>query len=106
MAIYKSDLPSPEIVLDLFRRGKNTQEIAFMYAAREGEICNLLHVARENERKANDQNNPAAAAIGEQTLAHDKDRRDVPFCGIQNVENVGDLANHGSSEAPTNQRKL
>lgn len=106
MAIYKSDLPSPERVLDLFRRGRNTQEIAFMCAAREGEIYNLLHVARENERKANDQNNPAAAAIGEQTLAHDKDRRDVPLTAIQGVENVGELADYRTSETPTDQRKF
>jgi hypothetical protein len=106
MAIYKSDLPSPERVLDLFRRGRNTQEIAFMCTAREGEIYNLLHVARENERKANDENNSAASTISEQTLAHDKDRRDVLLTEIQSVENAGDLADFRTSETPTDQGEL
>ena len=106
MAIYKSDLPSPEKVLSLFRHGKNTQEIAFMCAAREGEIYNLLHAARENERKANDQNNFAAAAVSEQTLAHNEDRRDVSITKVQCVANVGDLAAHRASETPTDQRPI
>ena len=106
MPISRGPLPPAEEVLRLFRRGHGTLEIASMFYIREADAYRLLHAARDNERKMNAQNNSTVTAIGEQTLAHNKDRRDVSITKVQCVANVGDLAAHGASETSTDQRPI
>jgi DNA-binding CsgD family transcriptional regulator len=102
MPISKGKLPTPDEVLRLFRSGKGTHEIARMLNIREAEAYRLLHAARDNERKLDDQNHPAASAVSEQTLAHNENGRDVPLTEIQRVESPISLADHGTSETPEN----
>jgi len=106
MPISRGPLPPAEEVLRLFRRGHGTLEIASMFCIREADAYRLLHAARDNERKMNAQNNSAVTAVSEQTLAHNKDRRDVPLTSIQSVEDAGCLADRGTSEAPADQGRI
>ena len=97
---------TPVQVLNSFRSGKSTADMAKELLVPESSIYKLLVIAREAQRLFHDPADPSPATLHESTVAQYQRWHRLSFPEVHGVEDASDLADSSTSKRQKNYRPV
>ena len=104
--MIKRPTVTPMQVMEAFRSGKSTADIAKELLVPEAYIYKLFVIAREAQRLFHDPANPSSPAFDESAVAQYKRWRRLSFPEVHGVEDTSDLADSGASKRSKDYRPV
>jgi len=97
---------TPMQVMEAFRSGKSTADIARDLLVSEASIYRLFVIAREAQRLFNDPDNTTTPALNESAVAQYERWRRLSFAEVHGVEDASDLADSSASKRKKDYRPV
>jgi hypothetical protein len=97
---------TPMQVMEAFRSGKSTADIARDLLVPEASIYRLFVIAREAQRLFHDPDNPITPALDESAVAQYERWRRLSFPEVHGVEDASNLADSSAGERQKDYRPV